>query len=324
MYLDPSSYARFDDATRGRFSGVGMEVAEVQAGLRVSRVFPRSPAARAGIRRGEEIVAVNGRSLAGKSSRVSTGLIRGRPGTTVTLTVRTGERRRQERLRRAAHIRPVGDLVHPHGGGAEDRRGRPVQLHRGRTRRGRAARSPANAPPAPRRILLDLRDNGGGLLSEAVLVSSVFIPEGTIVSTRGRSRPRRVYSASGAVDPPPRAGAGAGQRRQRVGIGDRGGRSAGPPARQAWPACARSARACSRRSTSCPTVAPWTSPWVSTTCPAGATWAAAECARARACAPTAGPGQSRHSARRSAGRGAGRAGRFHSVSHPPRSVRGAR
>src|SRR5687768_6255978 len=47
MYLDPSSYARFNDATRGRFSGVGMEVAEIQAGLRVSRVFPRSPAARA-------------------------------------------------------------------------------------------------------------------------------------------------------------------------------------------------------------------------------------------------------------------------------------
>ena len=50
-------------------------------------------------------------------------------------------------------------------------------------------------------ILLDLRDNGGGLLSEAVLVSSLFIPEGTIVSTRGRSRPRQVFSASGPSIP---------------------------------------------------------------------------------------------------------------------------
>ena len=46
-------------------------------------------------------------------------------------------------------------------------------------------------------ILLDLRDNGGGLLSEAVDVSSIFIRDGTIVSTRGRTRPRRVYEASG-------------------------------------------------------------------------------------------------------------------------------
>jgi carboxyl-terminal processing protease len=46
-------------------------------------------------------------------------------------------------------------------------------------------------------VVLDLRDNGGGLLQEGVLVSSVFIPDGTIVTTRGRSRPSKRYSASG-------------------------------------------------------------------------------------------------------------------------------
>ena len=45
--------------------------------------------------------------------------------------------------------------------------------------------------------MLDLRDNGGGLLNEAVLVSSIFIGEGTIVSTKGRARPRRVFEATG-------------------------------------------------------------------------------------------------------------------------------
>jgi carboxyl-terminal processing protease len=50
-------------------------------------------------------------------------------------------------------------------------------------------------------VILDLRDNGGGLLNEAVMVSSVFIPDGKIVSTRGRSRPERVYEATGgAID----------------------------------------------------------------------------------------------------------------------------
>jgi carboxyl-terminal processing protease len=46
-------------------------------------------------------------------------------------------------------------------------------------------------------LVLDLRANGGGLLGEAVLVSSVFVPSGAIVSTRGRARPRRVFEATG-------------------------------------------------------------------------------------------------------------------------------
>ena len=57
--------------------------------------------------------------------------------------------------------------------------------------------------------MLDLRDNGGGLLNEAVLVSSIFIRDGTIVSTKGRDRPRRVFEATGdpidADDPGRRA-----------------------------------------------------------------------------------------------------------------------
>jgi carboxyl-terminal processing protease len=50
-------------------------------------------------------------------------------------------------------------------------------------------------------VVLDLRDNGGGLLNEAVLVSSIFLPEGKIVSTKGRSRPERVYEATGGAIP---------------------------------------------------------------------------------------------------------------------------
>jgi carboxyl-terminal processing protease len=50
-------------------------------------------------------------------------------------------------------------------------------------------------------VVLDLRDNGGGLLQEGVLVSSVFVPDGTIVTTRGRSRPPKTYKATGqAID----------------------------------------------------------------------------------------------------------------------------
>ena len=48
-------------------------------------------------------------------------------------------------------------------------------------------------------VVLDLRHNGGGLLNEAVTVASVFLPDGRVVSTKGRARPERVYNASGGA-----------------------------------------------------------------------------------------------------------------------------
>ncbi len=50
-----------------------------------------------------------------------------------------------------------------------------------------------------RALILDLRENGGGLLDEAVNVASIFVPDGTIVSTAGRSQPRQVYLAKGGA-----------------------------------------------------------------------------------------------------------------------------
>src|SRR4051812_38802892 len=89
-YFSPSEYSRYQESEHGAFSGVGMEVTEAPQGLRVTRVFPGAPAARGGIRRGDLVVAVDGRSLAGKPSDLASALIRGRPGTPVTLTVQTG------------------------------------------------------------------------------------------------------------------------------------------------------------------------------------------------------------------------------------------
>ncbi|HKG17681.1 MAG TPA: S41 family peptidase [Solirubrobacteraceae bacterium] len=195
-YLDPAAYRRFQADSTGRFSGVGMEVAAVPSGLRVARVFAGSPAARGGIRRGDEIVGVNGRSIAGRPTSQTTPLIRGRAGTLVTLTVLSRGRRRVARLRRAELTTPVvttslrtvggeplavvGLSQFSSGAHTELRRAIDTQLARG-----------------ARGVVLDLRDNGGGLLGEAVDVSSIFVRDGTIVSTRGRARPRRVYRASG-------------------------------------------------------------------------------------------------------------------------------
>jgi carboxyl-terminal processing protease len=199
-YLSPRDYARFQESSHGEFSGVGMEVSDSARGLRVTRVFPGAPAAKAGIRPGDLVVAVNGRSLAGKASAVSSALIRGRPGTPVTLTVETRGVRRTLRLRRArvnapavtsalrtvsgAKLGVVSLSGFTYGSSGEVRTAVQRLLSRG-----------------ARGIVLDLRDNGGGLVDEAVGVASEFIPDGTIVSTRGRSRPAHVYRATGSAIP---------------------------------------------------------------------------------------------------------------------------
>jgi carboxyl-terminal processing protease len=200
-YFDPEQYKAFEEATDGAFEGVGMNVAEVKRGLRVLSVFEGSPAERGGIEPGNLITGVDGTSLEGKTSEQATTLIKGPAGTEVTLTVVDGKRpprdvelerarvdvpvveaeMQQARGRKIAHVRLAGFTSGAHG---EVREAVDALLEKG-----------------AQGVVLDLRNNGGGLLNEAVLVSSIFVPDGTIVSTDGRARPKRIFEATGnAID----------------------------------------------------------------------------------------------------------------------------
>jgi carboxyl-terminal processing protease len=195
-YFAPRDFDDFQEATEGRFEGVGMSVEKVRRGLQVLTVYDGSPAQRGGLRPGDVITKVNGRSIAGTSSEEATTRIKGPAGSEVRLTVRSRGRTRELTLKRAEVEIPVveGELVrgmaHVQLSGFTSGAGDEVS---GAVKRllGRGADG----------VVLDLRDNGGGLLNEAVAVASVFIPDGKIVSTRGRSRPERVYEATGgAID----------------------------------------------------------------------------------------------------------------------------
>ncbi|MDP9135912.1 MAG: S41 family peptidase [Actinomycetota bacterium] len=199
-FFTAKDYRTFQETTEGRFEGVGMTVEEVEEGLRVLTVFKGSPAARGGLRAGETITAVDGRSIKGKSSEQATTQIKGRAATSVRLTVRSGRRTRDIRLRRARVDVPVVESEMADSDGVKiahvrlasftsGAHGEVSKAVRGLLKRGAKG------------VVLDLRDNGGGLLNEAVAVASVFVPDGKIVSTRGRSRPERVYEATGgAID----------------------------------------------------------------------------------------------------------------------------
>jgi carboxyl-terminal processing protease len=199
-YFAPRDYTDFQAATEGKFEGVGMTVEVADGGLRVLTVYDGSPADRGGLEPGDVITHVNGRSIAGQSSEESTTRIKGPAGTPVRLTVRSGGKVRELSLRRAeveipvveAEMRRSGarEIAHVHlagfTSGAHGEVGEAVR---------RLVKKGADG------VVLDLRDNGGGLLNEAVMVSSIFIPDGKIVTTRGRSRPEQVYEATGgAID----------------------------------------------------------------------------------------------------------------------------
>jgi carboxyl-terminal processing protease len=200
-YFDPKAYKEFQEATDGAFEGVGMNVAEVDRGLRVLTVFDNSPAQRGGLRAGDVITAVDGRPLAGKTSEQATTLIKGPAGTGVKLTVVRGKAEpRDIQLERAKVDVPVVESDMQETGGEKIAHVRLAGFTSGAHGEVRKAVDDLLAKGA-QGVVLDLRNNGGGLLNEAVLVSSIFIDNGTIVSTDGRTRPKRVFEATGdAID----------------------------------------------------------------------------------------------------------------------------
>jgi carboxyl-terminal processing protease len=198
-YYSPSAYRSFLNESNPHLSGVGIDVIPAAPrGLRVVDVFPGSPAAKAGLAHNDLIVKVGSTSLMNRSATFASELIRGKAGTRVVLTIVRGRRTLVVPIVRQNLVVPVasGMILPYHGikigyvqltaftdGSGVELRGDVVRvLHQG-----------------ARALVLDLRENGGGLLNEAINVASIFIPDGTIVTTRGRDQPTQVYTAEGGA-----------------------------------------------------------------------------------------------------------------------------
>lgn len=206
-YIGPNEFEQFSELTEGRFSGVGMSVTGIERGLRVARVFDGSPAQEEGIREDDIVTAVNGKSIAGKDADVATAQIKGEPDTEVTLTVlrpSDGSERELTLTRRELAV-PVVDGEMREADGKKIGYVQLISFSRGAHAQLRDEVERLYDEGAEG-LLLDLRGNGGGLLDEAVLTSSIFVEDGTIVSTEGRAQPKQTLEAVGdALDPKPMA-----------------------------------------------------------------------------------------------------------------------
>ncbi len=194
-YYDPSDYHTFQNQTTNPHDqGIGVSVQEEPQGVLVVEVYAGTPAAQAGLVAGDVITRAGNTPLARRSVGFASSLIKGQPGTSVALAVRHRGRTRTVRVSRANVAVPVaaGRLLTYRGTKIGYVDLTMFSQGAGAAVRAQVAKVRRQGAQA---IILDLRDNGGGLVEEAVNTASVFIPDGTIVSTDGRAQPRQVYMA---------------------------------------------------------------------------------------------------------------------------------
>lgn len=196
-YLGPSAFNGFDEPAT--FTGIGVSIKPDKQGLSIVRVFNQSPAQRAGLQQGEAITKAEGKTLAKIPLSKAIDLIKGRPGTTVHLEVlKEGAPRKVDITRETISTPVVASEMRKLDGHklgwvylatfSEGAHAQVAEAVRSLLRQGAKG------------LVLDLRGNGGGLVTEAQLIASLFLHSGeVIVTTKGRSQPTVVLRALGGA-----------------------------------------------------------------------------------------------------------------------------
>lgn len=187
-YLPPTAYDDIREGLSGEYAGVGLKTQMRDGALTVIEAFDDAPAARAGMRAGDVILAVDGVQASGMSHDEAVERLRGPVGSPVTVTVRRtalGDPI-SFRLERAIIATPIVEswveddvaILHLATFSAQAASGISRAIERIYAQRGGVA---------PKGIILDLRNNLGGLVDQAVLVADIFLPRGAVVLTRARN-----------------------------------------------------------------------------------------------------------------------------------------
>jgi carboxyl-terminal processing protease len=192
-YLDARALNRHRNSVTGTFVGLGIQIEMVDTLVRILAPIPNTPAARAGLQKGDVIVRLDDQPVDGMTLADAVARMRGEPGTPIELTIRRSgqedpisvslvrEAIRSEpvRWRMEGSVLVIRLLAFTSSMFAEMEK----------------AIVEATAERNPRAVVLDLRGNGGGLLRQALLTADAFLSAGDIVSLQSRTANRRVWKA---------------------------------------------------------------------------------------------------------------------------------
>ena len=187
-YLNREEYALLQSDTSGDFGGVGVEIDARGDYLMVVSPIAGSPADRAGVRAGDEIISIEGRDARGLSVDEAVRRMRGAAGTRVRVAFRrrgATDPIRLELVREVVHVTSVDAQLLPERIGYVNLKS--FQDHASWELQLAIERLTREAGGTLRGLVLDLRNNPGGLLDEGISVTDEFLRDGVIVSTRGRN-----------------------------------------------------------------------------------------------------------------------------------------
>jgi carboxyl-terminal processing protease len=199
LFYSPRGYKSFQELTTGKFSGIGVWIKPKAGRLEIVSVLPETPAKEAGLQRGDVIEAVDGMPVADMTSDETINRIKGRDGSEVEIDItRAGTHLSFTITRRSIELPNLKASLLEGGYGY-------IRLFGFARGAGEQVRNRVSdfIDQGAQGVVLDLRDNGGGLFSEAIDVASVFIESGEIVIYRERGQGEQVFEAGGdAVDVP--------------------------------------------------------------------------------------------------------------------------
>jgi len=189
VYMNPTEYAIFQGDTEGKFGGIGVEVDYRSEFVTILAPIEGSPAERAGIKAGDQILAINGKSVRGEPIDKLVGLMRGPAGSKVRILLRrpgVADPIQMELMREEIHVQSIvakrlaEDVAYIRL--RQFQEGTHEELLRA------AGRVRANGKNPLKGVLLDMRNNPGGLVDEAEAVAEEFLSAGAIYSMRHRGK----------------------------------------------------------------------------------------------------------------------------------------
>jgi len=197
-YMSPEIFREMQTETSGEFGGLGIEVGMESGVVKVISPIDDTPASRSGIKAGDYIVKINDTQVQGKSLTEAVELMRGPVGSSIELTVRRQGAKKAltfNIVREIIQIKSVkAELLEKNIGyirltSFNENSSKQIKKEIGKLKKNNNLKA----------YILDLRNNPGGLLSQAIKISDFFLENGEIVSTKGRkaSENRRWFAKQG-------------------------------------------------------------------------------------------------------------------------------